>query len=394
MSLNSSSTDSCEETRGGALFVPDEDGVLVEVLQGDLVRDTGGTSRMVVVRVDSQQCRVVLRGERECSPDGEEQSVVGLMLLREGVTLARHQLRELLAIYFAHCTREECAPHEGLVQGIEHSIRTATAKEVSLDLSGRRLRDAELFMLNAATLHWHATRCSLSSAELTASQSPSAAACCVRVVDVSQNKISCDGATALCTMLARDMPLVLELYLDSNNISDGFQNILSSSSSSSSCSFPATHGLNHLKILTACNNKICNLRALPHFPSLHTLFLDRNPLGLGLDSSALHNSTQLTSLSLSSATLNNLSRTCATLSILSNLRSLVLQPSPRARVGARTGTVLSSRARIAVAVAADASAAAGSSGGSSVCSSGGGGGGGGSGGGRLRTVPRNSSSRS
>jgi len=324
MSLNSSSTDSCEETRGGALFVPDEDGVLVEVLQGDLVRDTGGTSRMVVVRVDSQQCRVVLRGERECSPDGEEQSVVGLMLLREGVTLARHQLRELLAIYFAHCTREECAPHEGLVQGIEHSIRTATAKEVSLDLSGRRLRDAELFMLNAATLHWHATRCSLSSAELTASQSPSAAACCVRVVDVSQNKISSDGATALCTMLAvgvyffvsfcvwcahvrsrvhacvracvracvflrlnvevcafsvsvhqfhnhdmnphtsqRDMPLVLELYLDSNNISDGFQNILSSSSSSSSSSFPATHGLNHLKVSEA--------QILQHHPETYTV---------------------------------------------------------------------------------------------------------------------------
>jgi hypothetical protein len=112
-------------------------------------------------------------------------------------------------------------------------------------------------------------------------------------------------------------------------------------------------GLPHLEVLTACNNKIRQLNTLPHLPSLHTLYLDRNPLGLGLAASALQY-TQLTSLSLSSAALNNLSRTCATLSMLSNLRELSLQPSSLAR-GAR-GSGLTSRTRVAAAAAAAAAA--------------------------------------
>ena len=164
----------------------------------------------------------------------------------------------------------------------------------------------------------------------------------MKVVDVSQNKIGSDGASALCAILARDIPLVEELYLDSNNISDGLQHIMTSSTAA------AGRGLQHLKVLTACNNQIRNLGTLPHLPALSTLYLDRNPLGVGLTHSTLEKCTTLTTLSLSETCLNNLSRTCAILSSLSNLRNLSLQPTllpPHARARG-------SRVRVAAATAA------------------------------------------
>ena len=279
------------------LFGIDSSGARVELLEGDLVRvidsqkgssgagqnavPAAGGQRMRVVRIEAQQGLVVVNEVLEdTSNEGREQQLAPeqLQLLNEGITLARQQMRQLLASYLDHCTRESCSPHVGLVQGIEQSIRAAhmcpSQDNICLDLAARELRDAEVLLLNAALLREHAAgnilgvsrfsssakageflqaaaQCdqsattaaastvatTLASASQTAalplpssrvSSSASAACSAVRVVDISQNRLSGEGATALCAMLARDMPLVEELYLDSNNISDGIQYMLPS----------------------------------------------------------------------------------------------------------------------------------------------------------------------
>jgi len=244
-------------------------GARVEVLEGDVVMVLGpgaaAGQRMQVVRLERAQARVVVRaagarGGEEAAAEESALPLEQLELLCEGVTAARQQMRRLLALYCAHCAREATAPHEGLVQGIEHSVRTAHVGgegKVCLNLSSRALRDTELLMLNAALLPRHGGASasagggsgegSTPDAEdgvppaadtlpplppatpppLTPASAASAAACgAVTVVDVSSNKISSEGAATLCALLVRDMPFVEELYLDSNNISDGIENML------------------------------------------------------------------------------------------------------------------------------------------------------------------------
>jgi hypothetical protein len=296
------------------LFAVDECGARVPLLDGDSVRllhDEDGRAagvpaacgsgrswrpatlprRLHVVRVHGEQ--VVLR-ESGASGEAAEETVNAdrLVVVNEGVTLARFQLRQLLRLYFARCTTEACSPHEGFVEAVEHSISAAhtgyAEGRMCLDLAGRRLGDTELELINSALAGHHGPlddeetpaeaessdgvevsadavgvvdaaglcagcqscqhdgtvsrpgeascaacrRASETLASLSSGcqRAPKAAAARarlseVRVVDVSQNRISGEGASALCALIARDMPMLEELYLDSNNISDTIQDM-------------------------------------------------------------------------------------------------------------------------------------------------------------------------
>lgn len=196
-------------TEGGreALFAVDSSGEVVEVLEGDTVRSAAnqgsknaGASgqRMVVVGVEGVRNLVVLRAEN--TEEGGEVRVAPdqlILVCEEGVTRARAQMRQLLTVYFQHCKRLPCVPHEGLVQGIEYSIRTAHVGYaqgcVCLDLAGRSLRDAELIDLNSAFVQWHLANdtCSTTdgaaatAADTSAHGDATASATCMRLVQCS-----------------------------------------------------------------------------------------------------------------------------------------------------------------------------------------------------------------
>ena len=93
-------------------------GARVEVLEGDFVQvlkpgpAAAAGQRMRVVRMESQ-AMVVVRAEGALG--GEEayteftMPLEQLQLVCEGVTLARQQMRQLLALYLAHCARPDIA---------------------------------------------------------------------------------------------------------------------------------------------------------------------------------------------------------------------------------------------------------------------------------------------
>jgi hypothetical protein len=127
--------------------------------------------------------------------EGEEVQADQLTLLCDGVncaTIARAQMTQMLALYFEHCKREALHPHEGLVQGIEHSIRTVHVGhgKVCLDLTGRCLRDEDLLVLNCAFVQWHLANDTAEGATATATDTSTygdstASATCMRFVQFS-----------------------------------------------------------------------------------------------------------------------------------------------------------------------------------------------------------------
>ena len=343
------------EDQGAASGVDGGESSKDEMLQeGDMCESTDGRGRLMVVGVDKTAGRVLVE---QVGADSSGRAAATLSIpmwklrpLHEGLPAAR-QMHQLLSLYLAHCSSHATGPHEGLVQGIKDSVRTAHAgslREVCLDLSGRGLRDAELEALNCALGDFHSAQCrhhEHAAAEDPVSSAARPATCpTVTVVDVSHNYLGATGATALGTMLLRDFPFCEELYLDFNNVSDGIQHMFSGEGGGRT-----QRGLEYLKVLAATNNRIRTLRRLAPLPSLRTLFLDRNPLGPGLSDSAFSDCPQLTSLSLCSTTLNNLSRVRSALSLLTNLSSLWLQSSannsPAYLAGAASGRA-SSRARV------------------------------------------------
>ena len=343
------------EDQGAASGVDGGESSKDEMLQeGDMCESTDGRGRLMVVGVDKTAGRVLVE---QVGADSSGRAAATLSIpmwklrpLHEGLPAAR-QMHQLLSLYLAHCSSHATGPHEGLVQGIKDSVRTAHAgshREVCLDLSGRGLRDAELEALNCALGDFHSARCrhhEHAAAEDPVSSADRPAACpTVTVVDVSHNYLGSAGATALGAMLLRDFPFCEELYLDFNNVSDGIQHMFSGDGGGRT-----QRVLEYLKVLAATNNRIRTLRRLAPLPSLRTLFLDRNPLGPGLSDSAFSDCPQLTSLSLCSTTLNNLSRVRSALSLLTNLSSLWLQSSannsPAYLAGAASGRA-SSRARV------------------------------------------------
>ena len=343
------------EGQGAASGVADgSEGSKDEMLQeGDVCESTDGGGRLMVVGVDKTAGRVLVE-QVGAESSGRAAATLSIPMwklrpLHEGLPAAR-QMHQLLSLYLDHCSSHATGPHEGLVQGIQDSVRSAHAgslREVCLDLSGRGLRDAELEALNCALGDFHSARCrhhEHAAAEDPVSSADRPAACpTVTVVDVSHNYLGSAGATALGAMLLRDFPFCEELYLDFNNVSDGIQHMFSGEGGGRT-----QRVLEYLKVLAATNNRIRTLRRLAPLPSLRTLFLDRNPLGPGLSDSAFSDCPKLTSLSLCSTTLNNLSRVRAALSHLTNLSSLWLQSStnnsPAYLAGAASGRA-SSRAR-------------------------------------------------
>lgn len=217
------------------VFIADEGGSRAQVMHGDITRvcdtDGCGQQRMRVVRVHAKLGLIEANAggnavERNVSPER-------VMLVYEGVTLARQQLRNVLAMYLALCTAEDCRPHEGLVEAIERSVAQAHAGhadgKMCLDLSRRQLGDDELIALNTALNRWHAANESPADGESSA-VNPRALLSEVKVVDVSHNCIGSDGASSLGAIISREAPLIEELYLDSNRISDGIQRMTSGES--------------------------------------------------------------------------------------------------------------------------------------------------------------------
>ena len=78
----------------GALLVKDHMGHMVQVMQGDMVRLVGGGNAMRVLHVDDLLSRVLVRADAESA---QEQYVEPeeLLLLNQGVTLARNQMRQV-----------------------------------------------------------------------------------------------------------------------------------------------------------------------------------------------------------------------------------------------------------------------------------------------------------